>query len=70
MGKALSTFSFLLPFPLSLSLSLSLAVSPLAVLPAVFLFQDRVSLCGPGCLGTPFVEQPGLELRDLSASAS
>jgi hypothetical protein len=30
------------------------------------LFQDRVSLCGPGCLRTHSVDQAGLELlRDL-----
>ena len=31
---------------------------------------DRVSLCSPGCLGTPWVAQAGFELRDLSAFAS
>ena len=37
----------------------------------VFLvFQDRVSLCSPGCPGTHFVDQAGLELRNPSASAS
>jgi hypothetical protein len=33
-------------------------------------FQDRVSLCSPGCPGTHSVDQAGLELRDLPASAS
>ena len=33
-------------------------------------FQDRVSLCSPGCLGTHTVDQAGLELGDLSLSAS
>jgi hypothetical protein len=33
-------------------------------------FQDRVSLCSPGCPGTLFVDQAGLELRNPSASAS
>jgi hypothetical protein len=33
-------------------------------------FRDRVSLCSPGCPGTHSVEQAGLELRNLSASAS
>jgi hypothetical protein len=28
-------------------------------------FQDRVSLCSSGCPGTHFVDQAGLELRDL-----
>jgi hypothetical protein len=37
----------------------------------VFLvFRDRVSLYSPGCPGTHFVEQAGLELRNLPASAS
>jgi hypothetical protein len=33
-------------------------------------FQDRVSLYSPGCPGTYFVDQVGLELRNLPASAS
>jgi hypothetical protein len=33
-------------------------------------FQDRVSLYGPGCPGTHFVDQAGLKLRNLPASAS
>jgi hypothetical protein len=33
-------------------------------------FQDRVSLCSPGCPGTHSVDQAGLELRNPSASAS
>jgi hypothetical protein len=36
-----------------------------------FLRQDRVSLCSPGCPGThSAVDQAGLELRNLPASAS
>jgi hypothetical protein len=31
---------------------------------------DRVSLCSPGCPGTHSVDQAGLELRNLPASAS
>jgi hypothetical protein len=34
------------------------------------LFRDRVSLCSFGCPGTHSVDQAGLELRILSASAS
>jgi hypothetical protein len=34
------------------------------------LFPDRVSLCRPGFPKTHFVDQAGLELRDLPASAS
>jgi hypothetical protein len=33
-------------------------------------FQDRVSLCSPGCPGTHSVDQAGLELRNPPASAS
>jgi hypothetical protein len=36
----------------------------------VFGFRDRVSLCSPGCPGTHFVDQAGLKLRNLPASAS
>jgi hypothetical protein len=32
--------------------------------------QDRVSLCSPGCPGTHSVDQVGLKLRNLPASAS
>jgi hypothetical protein len=35
-----------------------------------FFFWDRVSLCNPGCLGTHSVDQAGLKLRNLPASAS
>jgi hypothetical protein len=33
-------------------------------------FRDRVSLCSPGCPGTHYVDQAGLELRNPPASAS
>ena len=33
-------------------------------------FRDRVSLYSPGCSGTHFVDQAGLELRNRPASAS
>jgi hypothetical protein len=36
----------------------------------VCFFQDRVSLCSPGCPGTHSVDQAGLELRNPPASAS
>jgi hypothetical protein len=35
-----------------------------------FFFRDRVSLYSPGCSGTHFVDQAGLELRNPPASAS
>jgi hypothetical protein len=34
------------------------------------LFSRQVSLCSPGCPGTHSVDQAGLELRNLPASAS
>ena len=36
----------------------------------LFVFRDRVSLCSPSYPGTHSVGQAGLELRNLSASAS
>jgi hypothetical protein len=36
----------------------------------ILVFRDRVSLYSPGCPGTHFVDQAGLELRNLPASAS
>jgi hypothetical protein len=36
----------------------------------LFVFSDRVSLYSPGCPGTHFVGQAGLELRNPPASAS
>jgi hypothetical protein len=36
----------------------------------ILFFRDRVSLCSPGCPGTHSVDQAGLELRNLPASAS
>jgi hypothetical protein len=36
----------------------------------VSFFGDRVSLCSPGCPGAHSVDQAGLELRNLPASAS
>jgi hypothetical protein len=35
-----------------------------------FVFRDRFSLYNPGCPGTHFVDQAGLKLRNLPASAS
>jgi hypothetical protein len=35
-----------------------------------FFCFSRVSLCSPGCPGTQFVNQAGLELRNQPASAS
>jgi hypothetical protein len=35
-----------------------------------FVFQDRVSLCSPGCPGTHSVDQADLELKNPPVSAS
>jgi hypothetical protein len=37
---------------------------------SIFFFRDRVSLYSPACPGTHSVDQAGLELRNLPASAS
>jgi hypothetical protein len=34
------------------------------------IFRDRVSVCSPGCPGAHSIDQPGLEVRYLPASAS
>jgi hypothetical protein len=46
--------------------------SPARPLAFFFFFfpRDRVSLCSPGCPGTHSVDQAGLELSNLPASAS
>jgi hypothetical protein len=36
----------------------------------ILVFRGMVSLYSPGCPGTHFVDQAGLELRNLPASAS
>jgi hypothetical protein len=36
----------------------------------VMVYQERISLCSPGCPRTHLVDQAGLTLRDLPASAS
>ena len=36
----------------------------------ILFFQDRISLCSPGCPRVLSVDQAGLDLRDLHASAS
>jgi hypothetical protein len=36
----------------------------------VLVFRDKVSLYSPGCPGTHIIDQAGLELRNLPASAS
>jgi hypothetical protein len=50
-------------------LLLCLFVVVVLILVLVF-FQERVSLYSPGCPGTHFVDQAGLELRNPPASAS
>jgi hypothetical protein len=53
------------PWPPTLSQS-----CPFIFLFFLFVFQDRVSLCSPGCPGTHSVDQAGLKLRNLPAFAS
>ena len=36
----------------------------------LFVFRNRVSLCNPGCPGTHSLDQAGLKLSNLPASAS
>jgi hypothetical protein len=48
--------------------SLELGLSVLRAI--IWFFPDRVSLYSPGCPGTHFVDQVGLELRNLPASTS
>jgi hypothetical protein len=31
----------------------------------LFVFEDRVSLCNPGCPGTHFVDQAGFEFMEI-----
>ena len=50
--------------------TLILLFSALFLFVFVFVFWDRVSQCSPACPGTHSVDQPGLELRNLPASAS
>jgi hypothetical protein len=47
-----------------------LSVTSLSLFFFFLVFPDRVSLCSPGCPGTHAVDQAGLELRNLPASAS
>jgi hypothetical protein len=51
-------------------LSLFILYQQLLLLLIICFFRDRVSLCSPGCPGTHFVDQAGLEFRNPPASAS
>ena len=53
-----------------MSLSKYRSQAPLWLSFLFLVFRDRVSLCSPGCPGTHFVDQAGLELRNPPASAS
>jgi hypothetical protein len=54
----------------TLFLFFSLLFSVLFCLVCFLLFRDRVSLCSPSCPGTHSLDQAGLKLRNLPASAS
>jgi hypothetical protein len=58
---------FLLPW---IGMCSFIAVFCLFVCFVCFVFRDRVFPCSPGCPGTHSVDQAGLELRNLPASAS
>jgi hypothetical protein len=57
-------------FSLRLETSISVIVESFFLFVFFFGFLDRVSLYSPGCPGTHSVDQAGLELRNLPASAS
>ena len=66
LDKPLSVFTS--PFPWLQNLSSN--TTPLqTLLWDLVLFWDRVSLCSPGCSGTWFVDQAGLELQVLELKA-
>ena len=64
-AAAMRLFFSLSPFP-----KLKLVKHTSIIFFFFLVFQDRVFLCIPGCPGTHFVEQAGLELRNPPASAS
>jgi hypothetical protein len=56
------------PCVVSLAMSNNAQWAMLTFLCVCFVFQDRVSLYSPGCPGTHFVDQAGLEIRNPPAS--
>jgi hypothetical protein len=72
--RTASTVKLSYPFLLSPSFRVSIAcvlgfLWHFLFQPFFFFFWDRVSLCIPGCPGTHFVDQAGLEFRNPPASA-
>jgi hypothetical protein len=73
-----SLVASLMSWPLSVLCCVSCKGEPVNLISVFFFFfffflvflRQGVSLCSLGCPGTHFVEQAGLELRDLPASAS
>jgi hypothetical protein len=51
-------------------LSITMFILFICLFVCLFVFRDRVSLCSPDYPGTHSVDQAGLELRNLPASAS
>ena len=46
-------------------------VGSFVVVVVLFVFSTKtISLCSPGCPGTPSADQAGFKLRDLPASVS
>jgi hypothetical protein len=60
----------MMPFSGASKESYSAPVYSIIFVVVCFVFRDRVSLYRPGCPGTHSVDQAGLELRNLPASAS
>jgi hypothetical protein len=60
------------PHPLKylIKITFSTALTTKFICLFVCLFQDRVSLCSPGCPGTHSIDQAGLEPRNPPASGS
>jgi hypothetical protein len=68
--QRLSLFTLLSPTSFLFSLFLSFFLFFFFFFSGGGEFRDRVTLCNPGCPGTHSVDQTGLELRNLPASAS
>jgi hypothetical protein len=59
-----------LPASASRVLGLKACITTPGLFVCLFFFKDMVSLCSPGCPGSHYLDQAGLELSYLPASAS